>query len=224
MTVKALKLVGDWKKSKEVLAAAPADLEQAVHKAVIGLANYLAGRIKRKISSNIAPANSPFTVMMKKSSKTLIEKGDLRNSVTVIQGGRHEAFIGIPQAGGAADLASVLEKGRTIVMRMTPKMLAYLHATLGSKASKIPSKGPSTGVLVIHIPARPFMEPTFAEEESKVEKKFEALVLSNLQAMRPPSPPSAGDGAVGSDTPRAGQKLVWVKHKSGGMVRRWVNT
>lgn len=45
-------------------------------------------RIKAKISSNIAPANAPSTKRQKKSSKTLIDTGAMRNSIHYIVQGK----------------------------------------------------------------------------------------------------------------------------------------
>ncbi len=179
----AVKRVGDWKKAKEVLEAAPADLEQALQSAMLALGNFLAGKIKQKIGSNVPPPNSPFTTMMKRSSKTLINKGDMRNAVGVVRTGKWSAFVGIPAASGKARLAAVHEEGRVIVQRMTDKQRAFLHATLGKKASRVRS-APSTGILVIHIPARPFIKPVFDEHGGEAGRdRFGSYVLKNLRVL-----------------------------------------
>jgi hypothetical protein len=224
MTTRSITLVGDWAKAKAVLSAAPAEIEQATHMAIIGLANYLAGKIKKKIGSQVPPPNSPLTILMKKSSKTLIDQGDLRNSVTVISVKRHEAFIGIPQQGGAASLAAIHEQGRTIVMQMTPKQRRFLFATLGKKVGKLRYHAPSTGILVIHIPARPFIKPVFEEEAPGLDKKFGALVLRNLRTLAPKGGIPAAGGAVGSNPPARGKPMVWQKTKNGGSQRHWVSS
>ena len=43
---------------------------------------YLVGLVQERISSNIPPPNKPITVERKKSSKTLIDTGRLRQSIT----------------------------------------------------------------------------------------------------------------------------------------------
>ncbi len=207
-----IQLTGDWTKAQAALHGSPQDIDQAMHAAVMGVAEYLAGKIKKKIGSNVPPPNSPFTLLMKKSAKTLIDNSDMRNAIGVIPVGRHNAFVGIPAAGGMARLADIQENGRTIVMRMTPKMRKFLHATLGQRVSKV---GSGNGILVIHIPPRPFVAPTFAEEGSTLEARFKRLFIANLKRLNPqPAPTSA--------TTHEGQKLVWVPSKKGGMVRRWV--
>ena len=181
----AIKRVGDWKKAKEVLEAAPADLEQALQAAMLALGNFLAGKIKQKIGSNIPPPNSPFTLMMKRSSKTLINKGDMRNSVGVVRTGKWSAFVGIPASNAqGVKIAQVHEEGRVIVQRMTAKQRAFLHATLGKKASRVRTGAPSTGILVIHIPARPFIKPVFDEFGGDAgRERFGSYVLQNLRVL-----------------------------------------
>lgn len=194
-TSHGLKLVGDWKKAKEVITAAPDDLEQALESAVLGLGEKYAGLIRKKMGSNVAPPNSPFTVMAKRSSKTLINKGDLRNSVTAIRVGRFQVFVGVPRTaktkvaspiGESARLANILENGAIIVMQMTDKQRRYLHATIGKKASKTSTKEGNTGVLVIHIPARPFIRPVFDEHLPKAPAEMERLVIRNLKKLAGP--------------------------------------
>jgi len=45
-------------------------------------------RVKAKISSNMSPANKPATIARKKSSKTLIDTGAMRNSIHYIVQGK----------------------------------------------------------------------------------------------------------------------------------------
>lgn len=205
----AITLKGDWRTAKEVLAAGPKEIDAALTMAVSALAEYYVGKIKRKMGNNLPPPNSPLTLLFKGSSKTLVNNGDLRNSVTAVDGdSRYSKFIGIPRTvrtskgkptrgdGGKftqapksaatiatqANLADVLENGRTIVMRITPKQLKWLHATLGRKVSKV-TKGKSTGILVIHIPPRPFIQPVFDEELPGAPARFEGYIRRNLKRL-----------------------------------------
>lgn len=186
-----LTLVGDWKAAKQVLADAPADLEQATNAALAAIAEFLVGRIKKRIGDGVAPPQSPFTALTKGSSKTLVNKGDFRNGMRAIEVGKFNFFVGIPSAlqggknghkvGSLARLGDVLENGRVIVQRMTDKQRKFLHATLGKKVAKLPSKGGSTGVLVIHIPPRPVIKPTFDEFQADAPRLFEKYLKKNLK-------------------------------------------
>ncbi len=217
MSVAGVKLYGEWTKAAEILAASPADIDQALTAALRALAEWFAAGIKKKINSNVPPPNSPFTQLMKGSGKTLIDKGDLRNGVGVVQTGRHNFFVGIPRsvqsAGGSlASIADILENGRTIVMRMTPKQRRFLHATLGKKVSKVKGGGGGS-IIVIHIPPRPFIAPVYDAAMSGMQAKFEGLFLRNLRKINPNPAPTP---------PGAGYTLTLVPAKKGGFVRRWV--
>ncbi len=183
-----IELTGDWEQAREYLAAAPQDIDDALDAAVRALAEYFVGRIKKKIGSNVGPPNAKSTVMQKKRSKTLIDTGDMRNAVTVVDAGKHSAFIGIPRnasarrGGSIANLAEIHEKGRTIVQAMTPKQRRFLAALFKNAPPPTSSKG--TGVIVIHIPARPFIAPVFEEEAPQAAERFGKLVLANLRSAR----------------------------------------
>lgn len=46
------------------------------------LGQYVVGLVKQRIANGIPPANSPWTIAQKGSSKPLIDTGQLRNSIT----------------------------------------------------------------------------------------------------------------------------------------------
>lgn len=219
MSETGITLTGEWEAAKMTMDGASEDIDQALEAAILALAEYFVGRLKKKIASNVPPANSGLTIMQKRSSKTLINSGDMRNSVTTVVQDKHNVFVGIPRTvsargaksgvgfkavsssqaklGSVANLAQIMEQGRTIVQRVTDKQRRFLHATLGKKASKVPSGQPSSGVIVIHIPPRPFIKPTFDEELPGAPARFQKLFLANLErigkkvpapAPKPPPP------------------------------------
>lgn len=164
-----VKLIGDWKIAKRVLETAPAAFDRALKKTLQQEAETIAANIRKKIASNVPPPNAPSTVALKGSSKTLIASGEMRNSVQLVWKGKFEVFIGIPASAkkGTARLADIHENGRVIVQQMTDKQRKFLHARLGPSHGK----GSGTGIIVIHIPPRPFMKPVFEEYASSSGKK-----------------------------------------------------
>jgi hypothetical protein len=171
-----VKLIGDWKLAKRVLETAPAAFDRAL-KATIGAeAERIAGAIRKKIASGVPPPNAPSTVYLKGSSKTLIASGEMQKTVQVVWKGKFQAFIGIPANAkkGTARLADIHESGRVIVQQMTPKQRRFLHA-------KFPGyTGSGTGIIVIHIPARPFIKPVFEDYEKSGKPKFLKALGENL--------------------------------------------
>lgn len=177
MSLIAAKLIGDWKLAKKVLDTAPAAFDRALKKAIRHEAEKIAGMIRAKIASNVPPPNAASTVKNKGSSKTLIDTGEMRNSVQVVWKGKFNAFIGIPAKArkSATSLADIHENGRVIVQQMTDKQRKFLHAKLGGGGG-----GGGTGVIVIHIPARPFIKPVFEAYASHAKPSFIAVLSNEL--------------------------------------------
>jgi len=121
-----------------------------------------------------------------KGSKALLVTGGLRNSVTVKQTATGRVFVGVLRNARGKDgkslvnIAQVHEFGATIVIKVTPRMRRMLMANLAKsklgKTKESGGRGPggrfkkwkfkasgggqlSKGILVIKIPARPFIGP-----------------------------------------------------------------
>lgn len=118
-------------------------------------------------------------------TKPLNKSGDLRGAVTILDadGG---FFIGIPRnakghGGKTYSLAEIHEKGKTIAIRMTPKMRRFLFGVL-FRGKSGGAKGPhGLGIIVIHIPARPFVWPAFVETEKGFADRMAARVATILK-------------------------------------------
>lgn len=103
-----------------------------------------------------------------KGTKPLIVHGDLRNSIAVVKEG-DGVFVGVLRSakssggGSLVNVAAIHEFGsRPIVLKITPKVRALLHAAFRKAGLDAPSgERPSTGVAVIRIPPRPFLRPVF---------------------------------------------------------------
>lgn len=169
---------GDWAAARRILATAPKRLKEAQDKAVLQEAQFFRTKIVEGLRSG-APGGqaleppAPTTLAIRKlrgfkGTKPLIVQGDLRNSIAVVREG-DGVFVGVlrsarGRAGGAlVDIARVHEFGsRPIVVKITPKVRALLHAAFRKAGLDRPSTGrPSTGVAVIRVPARPFLKPVF---------------------------------------------------------------
>lgn len=170
-------LIGDWKLAKRVLNTAPAAFDRALKKAIKHEAEKIAGMIRTKIASNVPPPNAASTVQNKGSSKSLVDSGGMRNSVQVVWKGKFAAFIGIPAKArkSATSLADIHENGRVIVQQMTDKQRKFLHAKFGGGGG-----GAGPGIIVIHIPARPFIRPVFDAYASLAKPTFVAVLSNEL--------------------------------------------
>lgn len=103
--------------------------------------------------------------------------GDLRNSIAVIVQG-DEAFVGVPRKArgrngrSLVDVAQVQEFGSNpIVIPVTARMRRFLFTML-RKAGKEPQPGSGKGVVVVTIPARPFLRPAFRKFSEGAQQRF----------------------------------------------------
>ena len=191
----AVARTGEWALARRLLGAAPERMRSAIGTALRQEAHLLRNEIVQGLTQQ-APGGeplkppSPLTIAARQldgfgGTKALIVRGDLRNSVAVIVEG-DEAFIGVPRSarssGGESlvDLAQLHEfGGPPVVISITPKMRAYLFALL-RQAGKEPSGGTGRGVVVVQVPARPFLRPAFEKFRDGASRRFLERVAQQL--------------------------------------------
>ena len=191
----AVSRTGDWARARRLLTAAPQRLQAAIGTAVRQEAHALRNEIVQGLTSQ-APGGetlkppSPLTIAARQlegfgGSKALIVRGDLRNSITVIVQG-DEAFIGVSRSARSKDGASMVDLaklhefgGAPVIIPMTPKMRRFLFALL-RQAGKEPTGGSGRGVIVVHVPARPFLRPAFDKFREGASKRFLERVAKEM--------------------------------------------
>jgi phage gpG-like protein len=191
--------VGDWTRVGQLLARGAKRVQVAVDKAVLQEAQFLRTKIVEGLREQ-APGGRPFTPLAPTTlairkfrgfggTKALLVHGDLRNSITVTRDG-DRVLVGVlrtarNRAGQSlVDIGALNEHGsRPIVMRLTPKARAFLHAAFRKAGLDSPGAGqPSTGLAIVQIPPRPFLAPVFEKyaEPSQVSRRFLERVAKNL--------------------------------------------
>ena len=191
----AVSRTGDWARARRLLTAAPQRLQAAIGTAVRQEAHALRNEIVQGLTSQ-APGGetlkppSPLTIAARQlegfgGSKALIVRGGLRNSITVIVQG-DEAFIGISRSARSKDGASMVDLaklhefgGAPVIIPMTPKMRRFLFALL-RQAGKEPTGGSGRGVIVVQVPARPFLRPAFDKFREGASRRFLDRVAREL--------------------------------------------
>jgi hypothetical protein len=180
--------VGDWMLARRILASAAPRFQRVVRQAVLQEAQLLRGEIVSGLTSQ-APGGTAFlplatsTIAKRRllrfgGTKALIVRSDLRRSVTVQElPGFGGAFVGVNRtargSGGQllANVAELNEFGsRPIAIRITPRMRRFLMALRaanggGGSGGGSGGGGGGPGVVIVQIPARPFIRPA-------VEKLF----------------------------------------------------
>lgn len=191
----AVSRTGDWARARRLLTAAPQRLQAAIGTAVRQEAHALRNEIVQGLTRQ-APGGeplkppSPLTIAARElegfgGTKALIVRGDLRNSITVIVQG-DEAFIGVSRSARSKDGASMVDLaklhefgGPPVIIPMTPKMRRFLFALL-RQAGKEPTGGSGRGVIVVQVPARPFLRPAFDKFREGASRRFLERVAREL--------------------------------------------
>jgi phage gpG-like protein len=191
----AVSRTGDWARARRLLTAAPQRLQAAIGTAVRQEAHALRNQIVQGLTSQSPGGEplkppSPLTIAARQlegfgGSKALIVRGDLRNSITVIVQG-DEAFIGVSRSARSKDGASMVDLaklhefgGPPVIIPITPKMRRFLFALL-RKAGKEPTGGGGRGVIVVQVPARPFLRPAFDKFREGASRRFLERVAREL--------------------------------------------
>jgi phage gpG-like protein len=191
----AVSRTGDWARARRLLTAAPQRLQAAIGTAVRQEAHALRNEIVQGLTRQ-APGGeplkppSPLTIAARElegfgGTKALIVRGDLRNSITVFVQG-DEAFIGVSRSARSKDGASMVDLaklhefgGPPVIIPMTPKMRRFLFALL-RQAGKEPTGGSGRGVIVVQVPARPFLRPAFDKFREGASRRFLERVAKEL--------------------------------------------
>ena len=140
-------------------------------------------------STPLAPTTGDTSVPGLPGNKALLVQGDLRNSIAVIKDGDRVLVGGLRTARSRSgkslvDIAALQEHGsQPIVMRLTPRARAFLHAAFRRAGLDATSAGhPSIGIAIIRIPARPFLAPVFDKyaQPDPVSRRFLERVATLL--------------------------------------------
>lgn len=203
--------VGDWRKAQAILSSAPTRLKVAMEVATAQEAQLFRNKIVEGFRTQ-APGGKrfrplrPLTLAIrrftgKRSTKALIVDGDLRNSIKAVRTGEGW-FVGVLKSARSrdgrklVDVAAVHEFGsRTFTVEVTPKMRRFLMMVISAELGG-PSGGRGglkRGILVIRIPARPFIRPVFEKwgQPALVKRRFMSrvgrLMTGDLGQVPPPS-------------------------------------
>jgi hypothetical protein len=171
-----MRKTGDWGKVARVLSSHDR-LPNAVRKAAEGEAQALRAEVTKGLDSqapggrSLAPVERTTAAVRRAkglgSGRSLLVTGDLQAAVTVQRSG-DGVFVGVPRTARGRQgqplgaIASQAERGGYIVLRKTPKMMAFLHRAFREAGLPAPPKGikaSSKGAIIIRIKPRPFLKP-----------------------------------------------------------------
>lgn len=180
---------GDWDKAREIFRRGSKMIADATHKALLQEGHFLRGKMVTGIRDQ-APGGkafkplSPLTLAARRlkgfrGTKALMVRGDLRNGIAV-RDFREQVFVGILRTARSStgkdliNVAEVQEFGAIVVLKLTPKMIRYLGVLFreagkdkgfaygGALQSWLRGGKPKgKGFIVIRVPPRPYVRPTF---------------------------------------------------------------
>jgi phage gpG-like protein len=202
-------LIGPWGAALKTLADFPSNVAKAKRRALAQEAQFFRTKIVEGLREQ-APGGRAFkplsehTIALRqffgfKGTKALVRRADLRNSIAVheLHDSEDSIFVGVMRtaknAAGAAlvDVARLNEEGsKPIIIKITPKMAALLGAAfrkLGGAANRMGPPKPKTGIIVVQIPARPFMAPVFEKfgQAEEASKRFAERFRKEMKGLGP---------------------------------------
>lgn len=169
--------VGGWHEAKRILRAGPQRFRRAVDRAVMQEAQLYKKEIVQGITTGKPGGKSmeplaESTLATRRArgirgTKPLIARGDLRRSITVVKGSFGGAFVGVLRSAKGRDgqslvnVAKVHELGKTVVVQLTDASRRFVAMVMREAGVESDGGGGGTGIVVVRIPARPFLRPVF---------------------------------------------------------------
>jgi hypothetical protein len=170
--------VGSWALAARVLQRTARNLERSIGAALSEEAQALKTEITRGLTTQSPGGQSlarpsPITLAGRKlegvgGQRALLATLELRRSISAIVRGLG-AFVGVPKDARGSDGRSLVRVGevqefghQAFVIRLTPAMRRFLGVLRRRVRGSAPSGRSSSGVIVVRIPARPFLRPAFA--------------------------------------------------------------
>ena len=183
--------IGQWGRAQKIMSRASLLTGPALKQAIFEEAIKLQAEIKKNIQRGPAPPLSASTIAFKRynrgkgagkrpgrgGSKPLNATGGLKNSIAIVPDKPSDVtFVGVPKkterGGTPVDIAAVHEFGApTIVIKKTPAMHRKLMAIF-AKAGNLSPAGIGIPIIVIRIPARPYIRPAVATREHGMKDRI----------------------------------------------------
>ncbi len=192
-----IRRTGDWRKAQALLTRGTRELGRSVDRALAQEAHALRAALVEGLDKQ-APAGqplaplAPLTIAARqlrrfRGTKVLIRTAELRNALAVIRRASI-VFVGIPGSARGRDGRSLSARAEAhefgtgpTVVPITPRMRRFLFA-LYRQAGRTPGGTPGTskGVVVIHMPPRPFLRPVLAAFQVGATRRFLARVAGEF--------------------------------------------
>jgi hypothetical protein len=140
MATGGIRLTGAWDAYLKAMDARDfrARLARRLATAADRVGRTFVASVRREIRAGVYAPNSPVTVILKGSSKPLVDKGDLFQSMTYQVDGPYHLNMGVIRAKSGdklVNVALIVHEGATINVKQHPKVRAKVWAMIRSKLS-----------------------------------------------------------------------------------------
>lgn len=190
----SIRKVGQWGQAARILNAYStrfgAVVDRAVHREALRYEKEMKEGIKDQAPGGVRfKPLSAITIARKRSSKALIDKADLRNSIGTRKITSKAYFAGVHRTamsrdgGNLANIGAVHELGAEYKQTVTAKQARFFRALYFKGLwpyegwQTVPKEG---DVINIRIPARPFVAPVFEKLSPGAAKRVMDDVLKGI--------------------------------------------
>lgn len=206
------RLTGDWNKGRKLFGQMHRRMQTNIEQATKRNSVLARDQIKRTIRRGRPewPAVSPLTKKFKRSTKPLVDHGDLIHGIEAVPISRAAFFVGIPiNKGLLVKIAAVHEYGATIRPRKAKALAIPVSRFAAEQARRYGGVGNIPGlfrpkgkrILALSagfkgivpmfilmkqtvIPPRPFIEPSFRDARHRMKREWEWAIVSALRGKR----------------------------------------
>lgn len=189
-----IRKVGQWGQAARILNAYSTRfgvvVDQAVHREALRYEKAMKEGIKDQAPGGVRfKPLSPITIALKRSSKALIDKADMRNSIGTRRITSKAFFAGLHRTamsrsgGNLANIGAVHELGAEYKQTVTVKQARFFRALYFKGLwphegwQTVPKEG---DVINIRIAARPFVAPVFEKLSPGAAKRVMDDVLKGI--------------------------------------------
>jgi len=187
--------VGEWARAGQLLSRAAHGMEGSIQRALRAEAEGLRREIVLGLT-NQAPGGDPILPLAETTlaarrltgfsgTNALIHRADLRNAMSVTLQNL-SVFVGVPRktvrGKSLVDIAKMNEFGfGPIVIRVTEAMRRFLFVLYREAGmERGGGEGHGRGVVIVRIPARPFLRPAFEKWRVGARQRFLGRIGKDL--------------------------------------------
>lgn len=155
-------------------------VRDAMHESLSDSLEYEARRLADHMRDQVGANGPPLAqnTLLTGGKDPLRRTLELQRAVTAEEVRKLTWFIGVPRSADRHKIAAVHEFGTVVTMQITAKQAAWMAMNLPPSSG---TSGNPPGTLIIVIPARPYVRPTFDEARRSAQSGILAHLSARVQ-------------------------------------------